>query len=44
LPVRLITAHSACREVATGDVDISSTSRQDDGDTRGCVLPMEIAY
>jgi hypothetical protein len=33
-----------CNEVATEDVDVSSTSQRDNGDTEGCVLPMRIAY
>jgi hypothetical protein len=35
-----ITVDNACREVKTGDVDVLSTSRRDDGDVGGCVVHM----
>jgi hypothetical protein len=34
----------ACWEVEIEDVDISSTSRRDDGDARGRLLSLMIAY
>jgi hypothetical protein len=39
-----ITPDSACREVVIRDADISSISRQDDGDVGGRVLSMRISY